>query len=232
MKRKMLSLAIMGLLFTTPLLANAAEKSAVDNTSELKGPAIGMLIGGVFGGPPGLVVGAIGGALIGTIDGQKTALSLQQDKLANTRQQVHQLQQQSGSQSEQIERQLRQQQDRQQAVAEGFSFCLQFRTDSADLEPRFQPQLDALAGMLNAFPDLDIKILASADHRGSDDYNRELSKLRAETVSRRLVAAGVDAERIQQRVEGEGMALYPSVDLEGLGFDRFVLLSFVPGSGR
>ncbi|QYZ67131.1 MAG: OmpA family protein [Gammaproteobacteria bacterium (ex Lamellibrachia satsuma)] len=232
MKRKMLSIAIVGLLFAAPLLANTVENASVDDTGELKGPAIGMLIGGVFGGPPGLVVGAIGGALIGKIDGQKTVLSLQQDQLAASRQHVQQLQQHSGSQSEQIERQERQQQERQQAVAEGFSFCLQFRTESADLEPRFQPQLDALAGMLNAFPGLDIKILASADHRGSDDYNRELSKLRAETVSQRLVAAGVDAGRIQHRIEGEGMALYPTVDLEGLGFDRFVLLSFIPVAGR
>jgi outer membrane protein OmpA-like peptidoglycan-associated protein len=76
---------------------------------------------------------------------------------------------------------------------------------------------------------LTIEVRAAADRRGGDAYNRQLAQLRADAVSGRLRDAGVPAERISIRVSGEATAIYAEDDQEGLGFDRYVVLTFLPG---
>jgi outer membrane protein OmpA-like peptidoglycan-associated protein len=57
-------------------------------------------------------------------------------------------------------------------------------------------KLSALLPYLNKFPDVRIKAEGFADLRGAADYNRRLSRRRAQSVIDALVAIGVDAGRI------------------------------------
>ncbi|EGW55785.1 OmpA/MotB domain protein [endosymbiont of Tevnia jerichonana (vent Tica)] len=228
MKMKLIAATVLAL--STSLSAQAQEGSLDlrdDGIETLKQPAIGMLLGGILAGPPGIVVGAVGGALVADIGRRDAELQASREALGEAQ---RQLQQVSGARSRDLaalERIRGEQHQRLQAVADGFSFCLRFRTDSSELEPRLQPQLDTLAGLLKAFPQLDIEVRASSDRRGSPSYNQQLAQLRAESVVQRLLAAGVDAERIRQQPQGETLAAYAENDLDGMAFDRFVLLSFV-----
>ncbi|MEN8166933.1 MAG: OmpA family protein [Pseudomonadota bacterium] len=210
--------------------AETVDKSETAELEILKGPAIGALAGALLAGPPGVMVGIMGGALIGHIKQQEDQIDRVNGELAVAQEQVNSLDKQQANQYARIQHQISINRTRLGAIANGFSFCIRFRTDGADIEPAIQPHLDALVGMLKAFPELGIEVMASADRRGSEAYNMELTRLRAEQVTQRLVDAGISLERIRTRIEGKGLARYPENDTEGLGFDRYVVLSFLSGA--
>ena len=212
--------------------AETVDKAATADLGILKGPAIGALAGALLAGPPGVMVGIMGGALIGHIEQQEDQIERVTGGLSVAQEQINSLGHQQAEQHARIQRQISINRTRLGAVANGFSFCIRFRTEGSDIEPAIQPHLDALAGMLKAFPELDIEVKASADRRGSDAYNMELTRLRAEQVTQRLVDAGISPERIKTKFEGRGLARYPENDPEGLGFDRYVVLSFLPGAAK
>lgn len=227
MKKMILSLAILGALLSQSAVASETVES--DQTGSLKGPAVGALAGGLLAGPPGLMVGLIGGALIGQIKVQEAQIHQTQGDLAVTRAQVETLTRQQANQHARLLQQIEANGRRVSAVSEGFSFCLRFRSESAAIESTAKPHLMALVGMLKVFPELAIEVRASADRRGSDAFNRQLAQLRAEAVAELLRKAGVQPERIRIHVIGEAEAVYAEDDPEGLGFDRYVVLSFQPG---
>ena len=227
MKKLMLSAALLGVILHAPVQAD--EMESVNHAQELKGPALGALIGGALAGPPGVMAGLISGVFIGHVDQQEEQIQQTGEALALANEKAELLVQQQAQEHARMLRQVQENHLRLQAVADGFSFCLGFRTESATIEPAVQPHLEALAGMLNAFSELNVEVRASADRRGSDNYNLELTKLRAEAVVQRLVEAGVAADRIKMHLGGEAAAVYPETDLEGLGFDRYVVLSFIRG---
>ncbi len=208
--------------------AEVTENSDKINTEDLKSPLIGALTGGVIAGPPGVMAGLIGGVLFGQIKQQNNQILHASRELVHANEQVELLSAQQAGQHARLLQQLQANRTRLHAIADGFSFCLRFRTESAAVEPALQPHLDALAGMLNAFKELNIQVRASADVRGSVDYNRQLTKLRAEAVAQHLINAGVATQRIVVRDNGEGAAIYPENDPERLGFDRYVVLTFLP----
>lgn len=227
MNKMVISIAVLGVLLQGSVYAD--EETSINHAQSLKGPAMGALAGGILAGPPGLMAGLIGGALLGHIEAQKDQILQSGEALSIANERLEILHSQQAGEHARMLQQLQTNRTRLAAVTEGFSFCLRFRTESAVIEPVLQPHLKALAGMLNAFPELDIQVRASADRRGSDTYNQELTRLRAESVVQHLREAGVSADRIKLRISGEEVAIYPEADLEGLGFDRYVVLSFVAG---
>jgi len=226
-KKSIVSTLVLGAMLQGPVFADEARP--VGHGQSLSGPAMGALAGGLLAGPPGLIAGVIGGALIGEIEAQNDRHRETADALESARQSIEALSRQQAQEHARMLSQIRQEHARVEAVAEGFSFCLGFRTESAAIEPGLQPHLQALAGMLNAFAELDIEVRAATDRRGEDGYNLALSRLRADAVVKHLVAAGVSADRIKLKISGEQTAVYAESDLEGLSFDRYVVLSFVAG---
>jgi outer membrane protein OmpA-like peptidoglycan-associated protein len=220
MKKTAIAMSLTALFLSQPLLADETV-AEIDETS-LKTTVGGVLVGGLLAGPPGMLVGMVGGALVGelenrqqTIDEQETALSEAEQKTAQRHEAYKQLLHETRSQLS--------------AMEEGFSFCLGFRSDSAEIEPQIATQLVSLAQMLKAFPELDLQILASTDRRGSEAHNHHLSRQRAEVVADHLRRAGLPDARIRIHYVGEKEAAYATEDLEGLGFDRIVKLTLVQG---
>lgn len=86
-----------------------------------------------------------------------------------------------------------------------------FDTDSALLTVASQEVLDDVAASLRALPTVDrIQVQGYADRRGTDAYNYDLSRDRANAVRDYLVHAGVDPERLEVLGAGEQAENVPS----------------------
>lgn len=72
-----------------------------------------------------------------------------------------------------------------------------FDFDAAEIRPESAPQLEQLAAMLAASPDLEVLIVGHTDGQGTLDYNQLLSARRAEAVAGALVNHyGIAAARL------------------------------------
>lgn len=80
---------------------------------------------------------------------------------------------------------------------------IQFDPGSARLNPVSSEQLDNIAAILNAYPTVHLNLAASSDERGTVWQNRELSRVRAETVKGALVARGISPDRLTTERIGE-----------------------------
>jgi outer membrane protein OmpA-like peptidoglycan-associated protein len=81
-----------------------------------------------------------------------------------------------------------------------------FDTGRAELNPGASRKLDQLAQFLNEHKDRRVQIDGFTDSVGTDSYNEQLSRRRADAVKSALLSRGVDASRIG--TEGYGKA-YP-----------------------
>jgi outer membrane protein OmpA-like peptidoglycan-associated protein len=228
MKKRLIATSLAAVLLQqSPLFAD--EQPAPIDQASLKSTATGVLLGGLLGGPPGMLVGMVGGAFVAEVEGQKAEIDDLNQHLVAFQQEKASSEQLIAQRHQEYKALMVAQASQQEALETGFSFCLGFRTDSADIEPKIAAQLTSLVVMLQAFPDLNLQILAGADRRGSEGYNRALSRVRAESVAALLNQAGLPAGRITIRYLGEDAANYPLGDTEGLSFDRMVQLTLVKG---
>lgn len=79
---------------------------------------------------------------------------------------------------------------------------LYFQSGSSDLKAGSEVQLNNLAEILNAYPNLKIKIGGYTDNTGNEDTNLKLSSLRAKTAKLKLTEMGISADRVE--AEGYG----------------------------
>lgn len=79
---------------------------------------------------------------------------------------------------------------------------LYFETGSSDLKAESVLQLNTLSEILNAYPDLKIKLGGYTDNSGNEDSNIKLSNLRAQTAKLKLLELGISGDRIE--AEGYG----------------------------
>jgi outer membrane protein OmpA-like peptidoglycan-associated protein len=84
-----------------------------------------------------------------------------------------------------------------------------FDTGRAELNPGAGRKLDQLAQFLSEHPDRRVQIDGFTDSVGSDSYNEDLSRRRADAVKTALTVRGIDASRIT--TQGYGKA-YPVAD--------------------
>ena len=156
-----------------------------------KGAAAGAAAGGVIGGIIGkkagnTAVGAILGAAIGGAAGayigdymDKQAAEIEQDIEGAT-----------------VER-----------VGEGikitFDSGILFDVDKATLKAGIRAELADLAVILNKYPDTNILLEGHTDATGSDEYNLDLSRKRAQAVANQIATEGVNATRFTIMGYGE-----------------------------
>lgn len=87
-----------------------------------------------------------------------------------------------------------------------------FIQDSSQLTPGAERRaLDAARALLVSQPSK-IRIAGYSDTRGDPDYNMALSEERAQAVADRLIAAGVDADKIEVLAFGESVLPEPTDD--------------------
>jgi outer membrane protein OmpA-like peptidoglycan-associated protein len=90
--------------------------------------------------------------------------------------------------------------------ASALSLPVRFAFDSADILPAARAQLDAVAeGIKLLAPESIVTVEGHTDAVGSDAYNLELSRVRAQAVRGYLVERhGIDAARLKTAAFGEG----------------------------
>ena len=103
-----------------------------------------------------------------------------------------------------------------------------FDVDRADIKPRFFRTLNAVAIVLNAYPETDILIAGHTDSTGSEAYNQRLSEARAAAVMHYLVSQGVDPRRIDARGFGERYPIADNRTEQGRALNRRVEIRIRP----
>ena len=78
-----------------------------------------------------------------------------------------------------------------------------FEYDKADVRSDDAAVLDAKVSILQANPNLRIRVHGHCDERGSDEYNLALGNRRAQAAKQYLVSHGIDASRIETQSWGE-----------------------------
>lgn len=106
--------------------------------------------------------------------------------------------------------------------------AITFGTARADLQPQFRPVLDRLATTLNEYNQTVIEVAGHTDSRGADDYNRDLSQRRANTVASYLSGRGVGQSRMITVGAGESRPLCTEQTESCWARNRRVEITLVP----
>jgi peptidoglycan-associated lipoprotein len=80
---------------------------------------------------------------------------------------------------------------------------IHFDYDKANIRGEDAATLDSKVAILQANPNLRIRIHGHCDERGSDEYNLALGNRRAQAAKQYLVSHGIDASRIETQSWGE-----------------------------
>jgi outer membrane protein OmpA-like peptidoglycan-associated protein len=180
-----------------------------------KGGAIGAAAGGVAGAVIGkqagnTILGAIIGAAVGGAAGayighymDKQAAEIEQDLQGAT-----------------VER-----------VGEGikitFNSGLLFDVNKATLRDASKAELSKLAQILNKYPDTNILVEGHTDNTGSEEYNLELSRQRAQSVENYLASLNVNPTRFTIMGYGESQPIATNETAEGRQQNRRVDLAIM-----
>jgi outer membrane protein OmpA-like peptidoglycan-associated protein len=97
----------------------------------------------------------------------------------------------------------------------GESLALYFEYDRAELHPRARKQLEIVAGLLKSDTSRKLRIAGHTDAKGTENYNIQLSRARAEAVKSGLAALGVSAEQIVTTGLGTAQPLGPNLKADG-----------------
>ena len=77
-----------------------------------------------------------------------------------------------------------------------------FQSGSSELKPGSETELSKLAEILNAYPNMKVKLGGYTDNTGNPDSNLKLSNLRAQTAKLKLLEMGISGDRVE--AEGYG----------------------------
>jgi len=89
---------------------------------------------------------------------------------------------------------------------------IHFDLDKSNVRSEDAGVLDQKVAILQANPDLRIRIGGHCDERGSDEYNLALGNRRAQAAKQYLVSHGIDASRIETQSWGEEKPLVDGHD--------------------
>ena len=99
-----------------------------------------------------------------------------------------------------------------------------FDTAAFTLKPGAREKLSKVAGILLAYPGLNIEVDGHTDNVGSDEYNQNLSDQRAESVRAYLVAQGVLTGSVTAKGFGKTQPVGTNDTAEGRQINRRVEL--------
>jgi outer membrane protein OmpA-like peptidoglycan-associated protein len=203
------------------------ESETFKHKEEL-GIGIGAIIGGLIAGPPGAIIGMASGIWMGGNDKLKdekisslnTDLIEQETHLAISENRFSELQNQYGNELQKVA--ARNHTTSLEALSNGVSLAVYFRTESADIDSETQPRIQKLAEFLTQFPEIKLLIEGYADRRGTTHFNRQLGLMRTRAVETALLKSGIEENRILTHSYGESQAKAVETDIDGILFDRRV----------
>lgn len=101
---------------------------------------------------------------------------------------------------------------------------LTFDSGSANLQASSQEQLQNIASILKAYPNVHVRIGGYTDNQGNPMSNVKLSQDRADTVRSQLDGLGVDASRTDAKGYGEDHPVADNLTEEGRAQNRRIAL--------
>ncbi len=204
-----LALATTSACVTDP---NTGEQKASRTVIGAGGGALaGYLLGGLIGGKTGRIVGAGIGGVAGGVVGYKMD------------QQIKELKEQTAGSGVDVT-----ETPDGEAILVNLPDGVTFAVDSSTISPTFQGTLDQIANSLTQYPDSLIDVMGHTDSTGSDQYNLELSKRRADAVGNYLIMRGVSNARVETIGYGEQYPVADNSTPEGRARNRRVEIKITP----
>jgi len=102
-----------------------------------------------------------------------------------------------------------------------------FDYDKAEIKPEYAAFLSSMVKIVTSHTDLRIKVTGHTDADGSDGYNIDLSKRRAEAIIAYFVSLGLARDRIQIEFKGESDPIGDNSTSEGKQLNRRVDFAFI-----
>jgi outer membrane protein OmpA-like peptidoglycan-associated protein len=198
---------ILGLLLAIAFLFSSCE--AVKNTNKTQrggaaGAAGGAVIGGVIGNNTGDGDNSVLGAIIGGVVGGAAGAYI------------------GNRMDKQVTR-----------VGEGINVTFDensgvyFATEKSNIAGESEISLLKLIGIFQKYPKTNIIVEGHTDSTGSDSYNMDLSKRRAQSVTDYLSSNGISTSRINTNWYGEEQPKFDNTTPEGRPKNRRVELAIV-----
>ena len=103
-----------------------------------------------------------------------------------------------------------------------------FATDSAAVQPQFQPTLNEVATVLAEYPKTYLDIYGHTDSTGSEAYNQGLSERRAQSVTTYLAGRGLQTARMAAKGFGEMQPIASNETEAGRQTNRRVEIKIAP----
>jgi len=103
-----------------------------------------------------------------------------------------------------------------------------FAFNSSNLDPKFYPVLNNVAGTLTEYNQTVVEVAGHTDNVGSDAYNQTLSVQRASAVANYLQGKGVNRERLITTGAGESRPIASNDTEAGRAQNRRVEITLVP----
>lgn len=103
-----------------------------------------------------------------------------------------------------------------------------FAVDSTTITPSFQATLNEVAASLQKYPNSLVDVMGHTDSSGSDAYNLDLSRRRAESVATYLSSRGVSRARLATVGYGEQYPRADNATAEGRALNRRVEIRITP----
>jgi outer membrane protein OmpA-like peptidoglycan-associated protein len=111
---------------------------------------------------------------------------------------------------------------------DSFKFVpIYFDYDLAEIKPEYHDFLVRLIRVVNGHSDLRIKVTGHTDADGSDQYNLDLSKRRAEAIIAFFNTHGLSKDRLEIDFKGESVPVDNNSTPEGKQHNRRVDFSFI-----
>ncbi|MDX1608982.1 MAG: OmpA family protein [Halofilum sp. (in: g-proteobacteria)] len=213
LSRGLLAAALATSLFVAGCATDSEHRSR--NTGAIIGAIAGAIIGNNVGGDQSdRVIGAAAGAMVGAavgdyMDRQRADLERQ---LANERERE----------------QLRITEVGDNTLKLGIASDATFEFDRSEIQPQFRSTYDKIGTVLSDYDKTVIHVVGHTDSVGSDRYNLQLSRDRAEAVGRALRERGVDGNRIIYYGQGEKQPVASNETDEGRRRNRRVEIYIKP----
>ncbi len=103
-----------------------------------------------------------------------------------------------------------------------------FKTDSADINASFYPVLNSVAKVLNKYSNSTVLVSGHTDNTGSTEYNLNLSKMRAQSVTAYLEGQGVKSNRFEVMGMGYSNPIVSNDTAAGREKNRRVEIKIIP----